>query len=175
MFDVLDQPGAVCGHVFECACKCVCVVQWWIRTLLSLHTRAPTASRGLPVHIWVPRRESPREPPRGDPPAWPNMDEDAFGFQRNTRTFRTAAAARVARTGRGGVYKRRGGRRPSSRQLEPGAGPASSLTAGDEQQVKGAGLFLLGGFCLDEYPDASWCVDMLSEILIYMKGKTNRR
>lgn len=103
---------------------------------LSLHTRAPTASRGLPVHIWVPKRESLREHTRDHLPAWPNMDEEAFAFQWITRTFLTAATVRVAQTGRG-VFKRRGSSRLSSRQLEQEAGKASSLSATDEQKVSG--------------------------------------
>lgn len=102
----------------------------------SLHTRAPTASRGLAVHIWVPNRESPREHTRDHLPAWPNMDEEAFAFKWITRTFLTAATVRVAQTGRG-VFKRRGSGRLSSRQLEQEAGRASSLTARDEQKVSG--------------------------------------
>lgn len=64
------------------------------------------------------------------------MDEEAFEFQWNSRAFLTAATVRVAWTGRG-AYKRRGGLRLTSRQLEPGAATASSLTARDEQEVSG--------------------------------------
>lgn len=103
---------------------------------LSLHTRAPTVSRGLPVHIWVPKRESLLEHTRDHLPAWPNMDEEAFAFQWITRTFLTAATVRVAQTGRG-VFKRRGSTLLSSRQLEQEAGKSSSLTARDEQKVSG--------------------------------------
>lgn len=64
------------------------------------------------------------------------MDKEAFEFQWNTRTFLGAAMVRVVWMARG-VYKRRGGRQLSSRQLEPEAGRASSLTAREAQEVSG--------------------------------------